>query len=134
MLSKLNMFWTTIIIGIFSLLTSLYIYHDRAKKIETLLELKCLKLKELVQHSHTLELERIKVDSYDSNSSSTNALLNQILEANKTNDSSSEQVVSTLADTTVREYLSKLLTFLHLPEFDLSLVLELIPLPVTVLQ
>jgi hypothetical protein len=61
--------------------------------------------------------------------------LNKIVESNSTNDSPS--VIPTLADTTVAQYLSELLSklnFLNLQDFDLSSVLQHIPLPVTALQ
>lgn len=61
--------------------------------------------------------------------------MNKIVESNSTNDSPS--VIPTLADTTVAQYLSELLSklnFLNLQDFDLSSVLQHIPLPVTALQ
>jgi hypothetical protein len=67
------------------------------------------------------------MNSYDPNSSSTNALLDKIVESNSTNDSPS--VIPTLADTTVAQYLSELLSklnFLNLQDFDLSSVLHIL--------
>lgn len=142
-LLKLNIPWAILILGMIGSLTGVYMYHNVVKTTAESMETKILKLKELIKYNHDLELERMKIDLYDPNSSPTNTLLNRIVETNIpdssiSNSFTSERVASTLADTTVvqklSEYLSKILYYLNIQDFDLISVLQHIPLPITIIQ
>jgi hypothetical protein len=146
MLSKLNLAAATAFSGLTGVFTGIYVHHNSVKSNEEFAQKEFERKKELIQFRHDLELERMDYNSL-TNILNSETLLNKVSEFKDEHSSLSNQPsISTdsgplarnspLGEDSVGSVTKALAesNSVNVQEFNISSVLEHLPLPVTANQ